>query len=84
MNHITLLGLFAATCSTSAYIPQAIKIIKTKHTKDISLGMYVLSTIGFLSWLGYGVIINNIPIIAANIPAAVLAGSVLVLKIKYK
>ena len=36
------LGYFAAICTTIAFIPQAIKVYKTKHTKDISLGMFLL------------------------------------------
>lgn len=84
MNYTTLLGLFAAICTTSAYIPQAVKIFKTKRTNDISLGMYILSTVGLMSWLGYGLIIKDLPIITANIPAVTLAGSVLILKIKYR
>lgn len=66
MKTVTLLGLFAATCTTIAFLPQVIKAAKTKHTKDISLGMYCIMLIGVISWFLYGLLIHNIPVIIAN------------------
>ena len=40
------LGFFAAFCTTVAFIPQVVKVYKSKHTKDISLGMFLLSEFG--------------------------------------
>ncbi len=40
MQTATLLGAFAALCSTISFTPQAIKIIRTRQTKDISIWMY--------------------------------------------
>lgn len=84
MTTITLLGLFAATCTTIAFLPQVIKIAKTKHTKDISLGMYCILLIGVFSWLLYGIFIHDIPIIVANAITFLFVAFILVLKIKYK
>ena len=81
---ITLLGLFAATLTTIGFIPQAYKIIRTRHTKDLSLGMYVLLTIGVFSWLLYGIFMNDLPVILANAVTSVFIVTILVLKIRYK
>jgi len=81
---VSLIGLAAATLTTIAFLPQVIKIWKTKETKDISLLMYALFTVGVLLWLSYGVILNDLPLILANGITSVLALSVLVLKLKYK
>jgi len=81
MSYITLLGLFAAACTTSAFIPQVIKAYKTKQTKDISLGMYIVLMIGIASWLIYGIVIQDIPVTIANGVTLLLV--VLILKIKY-
>ena len=48
MQTVTILGAFAALCSTISFTPQAIKIIRTRETKDISIVMYCLTVIGFL------------------------------------
>lgn len=84
MTYIELIGFFAAACTTGAFVPQAIKTVKTKHTKDISLGMFVLTTIGVTSWFIYGLLIESYPIIIANIITLVLALTILRYKLVYK
>ena len=77
-----LFGYTAAACTTIAYIPQAVKVFKSRHTKDISMGMFLIMTFGLLFWLVYGFMLNSLPIIAANIITVVLAGYILYMKIK--
>jgi MtN3 and saliva related transmembrane protein len=74
------IGSAAATLTTIAFIPQAWKVWRTKHTADISMGMYVLFTIGVALWLAYGILIESWPIIMANSFTLVLAGAVLAMK----
>ena len=80
----TYIGFFAAFCTTIAFLPQAIKVYKTKSTKDISLYMFLIFTIGVLSWLIYGLIINDWPIILANAVTLVLSFFILIYKLRYK
>ena len=81
---IKYIGFFAAFCTTIAFLPQAIKVFKTKSTKDISLYMFIIFTIGVLSWLIYGLTINDMPIILANAVTLILSFFILIYKIKYK
>jgi MtN3 and saliva related transmembrane protein len=76
------LGFFAAFCTTVAFVPQAIKVYKTKSTLDISLGMFLLMTVGVGAWLIYGIIINSLPIIMANGVTLLLSIYILIMKIK--
>tara|TARA_Y100001958_G_C20744912_1_gene231846 strand:+ start:161 stop:421 length:261 start_codon:yes stop_codon:yes gene_type:complete len=78
------IGFFAALCTTIAFLPQAIKVYKTKSTKDISLLMFLIFTIGVFSWLIYGLIINDYPVILANAVTLILSLFILLYKIKYK
>ena len=78
------IGFIAAFCTTFAFLPQALKVWKTKSTKDISLYMFVIFTFGVFSWLIYGMIISDMPIILANAVTLVLSIFILVYKIKYK
>lgn len=80
----TIIGLLAASMTTLAFLPQAIKVFKSKQTKDISLGMYAVFVVGIILWLIYGLMINDLPIILANILSLILSSSILILKIKYK
>jgi MtN3 and saliva related transmembrane protein len=79
----TLIGYLAAMCTTIAFIPQAIKVYKTKHTKDISIGMFLLMSIGLIFWTIYGIMILSYPIIIANVVTIVFAVFILLMKIKF-
>lgn len=84
MNWVSLLGYLAAGCTTIAYLPQALKIIKTKQTKDLSLLMYFVVTTGLFLWFMYGVFIHDWPMILANGITMLLTFTILILKIRYK
>ena len=84
MNIYTIVGLAAATCTTLAFLPQAIKVIRTKQTKDLSLVMYSVFTLGVFLWLMYGILVEDAPLIIANIITFILAATILIMKIRYK
>lgn len=77
------IGSIAATLTTTAFIPQAWQVWRTRHTKDISLGMYAIFTSGVALWAIYGMMIDSWPVIIANCITLVLAGAVLVMKIRF-
>jgi len=78
------IGFFAAFCTTFAFFPQAVKVWKSKSTKDISLYMFVIFTTGVFSWLIYGIIIFDLPIMLANAVTLVLSLFILICKLRYK
>jgi len=84
MNWVEILGYFAAFCTTISFLPQTIKTIKTKDTSSLSLSMYVLFFTGISCWFVYGIIISNYPLLIANGITIILAGIILVMKLKYK
>ena len=63
---INIVGALAATLTTSAFFPQAIKTIRTRDTSGLSLTMYALLLSGVTLWLAYGVIIGSWPLIVSN------------------
>jgi MtN3 and saliva related transmembrane protein len=83
MNWITIIGLVAAFCTTSSFLPQAVKTIKTKDTSSISLAMYVLFTFGTLMWFIYGLASWNLPVFIANGITLVLASIILWYKVMH-
>lgn len=76
-------GTIAATLTTTAFIPQAWQVWRTRHTKDISLGMYAIFTSGVAMWLAYGLQIGSWPVVVANSITLLLAGAVLLMKIRF-
>lgn len=77
------IGFIAASLTTVAFVPQARKVWRTRSAKDVSLGMYSLFTLGVAMWLAYGILIQAWPVIVANAITLVLAGAVLVMKLKF-
>lgn len=76
-------GSTAATLTTVAFVPQVWQVWRTRHTHDISLGMYATFTCGVAMWLAYGLLLGAWPIIIANSITLLLAGAVLVMKLKF-
>ncbi len=78
------LGFVAGTLTTIAFLPQVLKVWITKSTKDISLIMFVIFTIGVMLWLIYGIIISNFSLIIANAITLGLSASILLAKLIFK
>jgi MtN3 and saliva related transmembrane protein len=80
--NLDVLGYIAGILTTFAYLPQVIKILRHKGTKDISLGMYVMLCTGIGCWMLYGIGLGSWPIILANAVTLALAGIILTSKIR--
>ncbi|HOV15808.1 MAG TPA: SemiSWEET transporter [Spirochaetota bacterium] len=63
---IEIIGFLAGILTTSAFLPQLIKIIKSRHTKDLSILTYVIFCLGIILWLLYGIYHKSLPIIIFN------------------
>jgi len=80
---IEWLGYAAAILTSIAFVPQAVKTIRSRDTSGISLGMYVIFTIGIGFWFAYGVALGSWPMIFANIVTFALALVILLLKLRH-
>ena len=76
-------GYAAALCTTSAYVPQVLKVWRTRSTEDISLKTYLALVTGLSLWLTYGFWKGEIPLIAANGVTLLLASIILYFKVKH-
>ena len=83
MANMEWAGYLAAVMTTLAFVPQAIKTIRTRDTRSISLGMYVVFTAGIAMWLVYGIALESMPMILANIVTFLLSATILGLKLKH-
>ncbi len=84
LNYIDLFGFLAALLTTIAFLPQLYKTWQTKSADDVSLVMLILFITGLLCWIIYGIKINSLPILVANIITFIFNLSILVLKISYR
>lgn len=79
-----MIGTLAACLTTTAFLPQVIKVMKTKDTSGISLLMYIMQTVGIGLWAIHGFMIKDSALLIANIVTLLLALIILVYKIRYK
>ncbi|MBK7743389.1 MAG: SemiSWEET transporter [Betaproteobacteria bacterium] len=77
------LGLAAGTLTTIAFIPQVVRIVRTRSAHDISWWMFTIFSVGVALWLGYGLMLDALPVILANVVTLGLALVILVLKWRY-
>lgn len=76
-------GTVAATLTTLAFVPQAVKTIRTRDTGGISLGMYIVFTVGVAFWFSYGLVLGSWPMIVSNAITFVLSATILGLKLRH-
>lgn len=79
-----LLGYAAATCTTFAFLPQLVRVWRSRSAEDISLGMYLMFMAGVSLWIAYGVRIGSWPVVIANAATLGLAGGVLAGKLRFR
>jgi MtN3 and saliva related transmembrane protein len=70
--------------TTLAFLPQVVKTLRTRETRSISLGMYLLFTAGVFLWLVYGIRLHALPMILANGITLLLSFVLLVAKWRWK
>lgn len=84
MNANDTLGLIAGALTSVSFLPQVIKTWRSKSARDLSLGMFGIFSAGVSLWLVYGILVNSIPVIAANALTLVLCLVILYFKLKFK
>lgn len=80
---IESVGSLAAVCTTLCWLPQAVKIIRERRTEGISLLTQSVFTLGVALWAVYGLLLNNRPVLYANVVTLVFAVGILILKLRY-
>lgn len=83
MDYITVIGLTAGALTTISFFPQVLQIYRTKKTKDLSLPMFIILTIGIFLWLIYGILSKALPVVASNTLAFIFCSYIVVTKIRY-
>ena len=81
---VTAIGLSAGVCGIVSVLPQVVKVIQTKSTKDLAVSMWIIVTIANGLWTVYGVLKLDTPIIISNGTQLILVAIVLRYKLKYK
>ena len=81
---IEIIGLIAAVLTTSSFMPQVYKIWKFKSSDGISLSMYLFMFTGVVMWFFYGILIDSVAVISANLVAGILQLIIIYFKLKLR
>ena len=84
MTAIEILGLVAGTITSITFLPQVIRIWKTKSAKDLSINMLLLLMVGVSMWLAYGIFQKDAAIIYTNSMVLLMGMVMLYFKFKFK
>jgi MtN3 and saliva related transmembrane protein len=72
----------AGLLTTGSFVPQVVKAWREGDTGALSLRMYLVMTVAFALWLGYGVVIGSWPVIVFNVCNLALSAAILRLKLR--
>ena len=84
MTLVDLLGTAAATLTTGCFVPQVVRLWRTRNAEGISLVTFAAFAVGVALWLAYGVILRAWPIILSNAITLVLAFAIIVLTLRFR
>jgi MtN3 and saliva related transmembrane protein len=78
-----VIGLVAGAITTIAFVPQVVRIVRTRSAYDISWGMFSILALGSALWLWYGIRLDSLPLIATNVITLTLQLAIFALKWRY-
>ena len=76
---VEIIGFVAALLTTSAFVPQVVKVWKSKSSKGVSVSMYLVLLLGVFLWGVYGYLIESMSIMIANTVTGLLQLVILIL-----
>ncbi len=80
---IDLIGAAGAALTTLCWLPQALKVMRDKETRALSLPATAAFTLGVMLWLIYGLAIDDWPLIGSNAVTLALMAVILTMKLRY-
>lgn len=83
MDSWTLLAFVAGALTSTGYIPQIVKGLRTRRLTDVSLLMPAVLGLGMFLWFIYGLAREDIAIMAANVVGTSLTVMLIALKLRY-
>lgn len=84
MQTLDWLGYGASLASGGAFLPQAIRALRTRQTRDLSLASVALGAAGTVLWAGYGIAIGSGPVAASNVVVMPFALATLAMKLRQR
>jgi len=77
-----IIGTASALLTTTAFLPQVVKAVKTRKTDDLSYGMLLLQSTGNVGWVSYGWMMHSASIAVSNVVTCLRVGTLLAVKVR--
>ena len=78
-----LIGAIAGTLTTISFVPQVMRVFKTRQTRDISMTMMLLFSLGVAMWVAFGYLVDSMPVVWTNAMTLVLALTIVAAKVRF-
>ena len=78
-----IVGYMAGIMTSIPLIPQIYKSYKTTSTKDLSLLFLIISTLGSILWIIYGLMVKDMPLIVSSCVFVLSEITLLLMKIYF-
>lgn len=79
-----IIGYLAGILSVLTFLPQIFKLYRTKSSNDLSAFMIIIFNSSVILWFVYGVSLNNLPMIIANLAIIFLTLIILIMIFIYR
>jgi MtN3 and saliva related transmembrane protein len=78
-----LIGAIAGTLTTISFVPQVMRVFQTRQTRDISMTMMLLFSLGVAMWVAFGYLVDSMPVVYTNAMTLVLALTIVAAKVRF-
>lgn len=82
--YVPYVGYAAGGLTVLSLVPQAVRAFRTREVHDVAWGLITLLIASGALWVVYGVLSSQLPVILTNVGVVVLAGVLLVAKIRFR
>ena len=83
MDSTSVIGFAAGLLTTLAFVPQVVKIWRSRSAADVSLAAFIAFTLGVGLWFAYGILKQEPPIVLWNGVTLLLAAAIVAMKLKF-
>jgi MtN3 and saliva related transmembrane protein len=80
---ITALGLCSGALTTTSFLPQVVRAVRTGSSSDLSWAWLIMLLAGAVGWLGYGLATSSLSVSPANAIMIALVGVLLAVKTRH-
>lgn len=80
---VDAIGFLGAALTTLCWLPQALKSLRERNTRGISLSGTAAFALGIACWLVYGMARADAPLIVSSVMTLALVALILALKLRH-